>query len=628
MSVGVTVFSTLQENPVNPFRTMGSKRLYSNQYSNQSGTAEATAFVSFVNKENEGFFVFILNITEKKGFYVVMKLNGSEILLECLLEQGVDTVFGYPGGSVLNIYDALYKYSDKITHILTAHEQGACHAADGYARSSGRTGVVIATSGPGATNLVTGIATAYMDSIPLVAITGNVPVSLLGLDSFQEVDIAGITMPVTKHNYIVKDVRELADTVREAFYIANEGRKGPVLIDIPKDVTANLCEYTKKEPEPIASGKTIEAFEVNQAIALLKKAKRPFVYTGGGVILSDAQQEVKTFVERCDAVVSSSLMGQGGFDNTDLRYMGMLGMHGSKTSSLAITDCDLFVGIGTRFSDRVICDIKSFAPNADILHIDIDSTEINKNIKVGYQIIGDVKQVLKLINEQLPQQAHPDWIQQIVAWKAEYPLMQQGQTTDSVVPQEVIEILDRLTEGEAIIATEVGQHQMWAAQFYNFRHPHQFVSSGGLGTMGFGFGAAIGAKVANPDKKVVNIAGDGSFHMNLNELVTISKYQIPVVELVFNNNVLGMVRQWQKLFYDRRFSQTTLERPTDYLKLGEAFGVKALVIEKREEIEPVLREALTGNQPVLIECRIDKDINVLPMVPAGGSISEPILEMN
>ena len=562
-----------------------------------------------------------------KGFFAVMKLNGSEILLECLLEQGVDTVLGYPGGAVLNIYDALYKYSDKITHILTAHEQGACHAADGYARSSGKTGVVIATSGPGATNLVTGIATAYMDSVPLVAITGNVAVNLLGLDSFQEVDIAGITMPVTKHNYIVKDVKELADTVREAFYIANEGRKGPVLIDIPKDVTANLCEYTKKTPEPIVNKGTIADSELDRVVALLQKAKRPFVYTGGGVILSEAQQEVKCFTQRCDAVVSSSLMGQGGFDNTDRRYMGMLGMHGTKTSSLAITACDLFVGIGTRFSDRVICDIKSFAPNADILHIDIDSTEINKNIKAGYQLVGDVKQVLTQLNERLPQQSHPEWIQQVVAWKEEYPLRQQGKTSDSVLPQEVIETLDRLTDGEAIITTEVGQHQMWAAQFYQFRHPHQFVSSGGLGTMGFGFGAAIGSKVANPHKKVINIAGDGSFHMNLNELVTISKYQIPIVELVFNNNVLGMVRQWQKLFYGRRFSQTTLERPTDYQKLGEAFGVKALVIEKREEIEPILREALAADQPVLIECRIDKDINVLPMVPAGASIGEPILEM-
>ncbi len=556
-----------------------------------------------------------------------MKLNGSEILLECLLEQGVDTVFGYPGGAVLNIYDALYKYSDRITHILTAHEQGACHAADGYARSSGKTGVVIATSGPGATNLVTGIATAYMDSVPLVAITGNVAVNLLGLDSFQEVDIAGITMPVTKHNYIVKDVKELADTVREAFYIANEGRKGPVLIDIPKDVTANLCEYTKKTPEPIVNKGTIADSELDRVVALLQKAKRPFVYTGGGVILSEAQQEVKCFTQRCDAVVSSSLMGQGGFDNTDRRYMGMLGMHGTKTSSLAITACDLFVGIGTRFSDRVICDIKSFAPNADILHIDIDSTEINKNIKAGYQLVGDVKQVLAQLNERLPQQSHPEWIQQVVAWKEEYPLRQRGKDSDSVLPQEVIETLDRLTGGEAIITTEVGQHQMWAAQFYQFRHPHQFVSSGGLGTMGFGFGAAIGSKVANPNKKVINIAGDGSFHMNLNELVTISKYQIPIVELVFNNNVLGMVRQWQKLFYGRRFSQTTLERPTDYQKLGEAFGVKALVIEKREEIEPILREALDADQPVLIECRIDKDINVLPMVPAGASIGEPILEM-
>ncbi len=557
-----------------------------------------------------------------------MKLNGSEILLECLLEQGVDTVFGYPGGSVLNIYDALYKYSDKITHILTAHEQGACHAADGYARSSGKTGVVIATSGPGATNLVTGIATAYMDSIPLVAITGNVSVNLLGLDSFQEVDIAGITMPVTKHNYIVKDIRELADTVREAFYIANEGRKGPVLIDIPKDVTANFCEYTRKQPLEIENETEIEPERLAEAIQLIQKAKRPFIYTGGGVILSDAADEVREFVDRSGGVVSSSLMGQGGFDNTDPRYMGMLGMHGTKTASLAITECDLFVGIGTRFSDRVIGDIKSFAPNADIIHIDIDSSEIDKNIKSGYQLIGDLKQILPMLSERLQKLEHPEWLAQIAAWKKQYPLRQVGKTPDEVLPQDVIETLERLTDGDAIIATEVGQHQMWAAQFFNFHRPHQFVSSGGLGTMGFGFGAAIGSKVANPDKTVVNIAGDGSFHMNLNELVTISKYQIPVIELVFNNNVLGMVRQWQKLFYDKRFSQTTLERPTDYQMLGKAFGVNAMTIAHKSEIEPVLKQALSCGKPVLIECKIDRDINVLPMVPPGGSIAEPILELD
>lgn len=556
-----------------------------------------------------------------------MKLNGSEILLECLLEQGVDRIFGYPGGSVLNIYDALYKYSDRITHILTAHEQGACHAADGYARSSGKTGVVLATSGPGATNLVTGIATAYMDSIPLVAITGNVPVSLLGLDSFQEVDIAGITMPVTKHNYIVKDVRELADTVREAFYIANEGRKGPVLIDIPKDVTANLCEYTKKEPLEIQNEVEASPEQIETVAELIRKAKRPFIYTGGGVILADAAEEVAELVNRCGGVVASSLMGQGGFDNNDPRYMGMLGMHGTKTASLAITVCDLFLGIGTRFSDRVICDIRSFAPNADIVHLDIDGSEINKNIKSGYPLIGDLKQTIPMLCEALPRQEHPEWLAQIMVWKEEYPLRQVGENSEDVLPQEVIETLERLTNGDAIITTEVGQHQMWAAQFYNFKRPHQFVSSGGLGTMGYGFGAAIGAKVANPDKVVVNIAGDGSFHMNLNELVTISKHQIPVIELVFNNNVLGMVRQWQKLFYDHRFSQTTLERPTDYQLLGAAFGVKSLVISKRSEIEPVLKEALFCGEPVLIECKIDPDINVLPMVPAGGSIAEPILEL-
>lgn len=444
-----------------------------------------------------------------------------------------------------------------------------------------------------------------MDSIPLVAITGNVSVNLLGLDSFQEVDIAGITMPVTKHNYIVKDIRELADTVREAFYIANEGRKGPVLIDIPKDVTANFCEYTRKQPLEIENETEIEPERLAEAVRLIQKAKRPFIYTGGGVILSDAADEVREFVDRSGGVVSSSLMGQGGFDNTDPRYMGMLGMHGTKTASLAITECDLFVGIGTRFSDRVIGDIKSFAPNADIIHIDIDSSEIDKNIKSGYQLIGDLKQILPMLSERLQKLEHPEWLAQIAAWKKQYPLRQVGKTPDEVLPQDVIETLERLTDGDAIIATEVGQHQMWAAQFFNFRRPHQFVSSGGLGTMGFGFGAAIGSKVANPDKTVVNIAGDGSFHMNLNELVTISKYQIPVIELVFNNNVLGMVRQWQKLFYDKRFSQTTLERPTDYQMLGKAFGVNAMTIAHKSEIEPVLKEALSCGKPVLIECKID-----------------------
>lgn len=557
-----------------------------------------------------------------------MKLTGAQIILECLLEQGVDTVFGYPGGAVLNLYDALYEYSDKIRHILTAHEQGAAHAADGYARSTGKTGVVIATSGPGATNLVTGIATACMDSVPMVAITGNVAVAALGLDSFQEVDITGVTMPITKHNFIVKDIAKLADTIRQAFYIANEGRPGPVLIDVPKDITAAVFEYERKEPvRPDNYCSYVTEEDIASAIELIRASKKPFVYTGGGVISSGASEAVKKFVDFIDAPVSSSLMGQGSFDNTDPRYMGMLGMHGTKTASLAITECDLFVGIGTRFSDRVICDIKSFAPNAKILQIDIDPAEINKNIRVDSQLIGDVRYVLDHLNERLSQESHSEWMEKIKEWKAQYPLVMVEEYDEMVTPQYVIETLDELTKGEAVIATEVGQHQMWAAQFYNFRHPRQFVSSGGLGTMGYGLGASFGAQVGNPDKKVINIAGDGSFHMNCNELVTLYKHQIPVVELLFNNNVLGMVRQWQRLFYGKRFSQTTLDRNTDYVKLAEAYHIKGLRITKKSEVRPVLEEALQTGAPVLVECVIDKDINVLPMVPAGGAIDKPIMEI-
>lgn len=540
------------------------------------------------------------------------------------MEQGVDTVFGYPGGSVLNIYDALYEYSDKIRHILTAHEQGASHAADGYARSTGRTGVVIATSGPGATNLVTGLATANMDSVPVVAITGNVGCSSLGLDSFQEVDITGVTIPITKHNYIVKDISKLADTIREAFYLANSGRKGPVLIDVPKDVTAAVCEYTPQKPVSIPVENHTTVHELERAAAMIMEAKRPFVYTGGGVIASEAEEPVLELVNRMDAPVSSSLMGQGSFDNTDPRYMGMLGMHGTVTAAKAIENCDLFVGLGTRFSDRVIGDKATFAKNAKILQIDIDPAEVNKNISVDLALIGDVKAVLEQLLPLLPQQNHGEWMEQIQSWKKEYPLVMTADDPEAVTPQDVIETLDELTKGEAIIATEVGQHQMWAAQFYKFRHPRSFVSSGGLGTMGYGFGAAMGAQVGNPDKRVINIAGDGSFHMNCNELVTAYKFQIPMIELLFNNNVLGMVRQWQRLFYGRRFSQTTLDRGTDYMLLAQAYHIKGLRITKKSDIRPVLEEALSLHEPVLIECVIDRDINVLPMVPAGADITKPI----
>ncbi len=554
-------------------------------------------------------------------------LNGADIIVECLLEQGVDTVFGFPGGAVLNIYDSLYKYSDKINHILTAHEQGAAHAADGYARASGKPGVVIATSGPGATNLVTGIATAYMDSVPMVAITGNVPLSLLGLDSFQEVDITGITMPITKHNYIVKDVNKLADTIREAFVIAQSGRPGPVLIDVPKDITGAMCEYSPKKPEKIEPVVVADKDDFAIAAQMIKESKKPFIYTGGGVISSGAAEELKEFASLVDAPVSSSLMGQGGFDNFDDRYIGMLGMHGTKTSSLAVTECDLFIGIGIRFSDRVICNLATFAPNAKIIQIDIDPAEINKNVTVSHRIIGDAKCVLEKLNKLIDKCDHKEWMEQNKDWKEQYKMFQKEDYEGMLTPQYVIETLCQLTNGEAIISTEVGQHQMWAAQFYNFKNPRTFISSGGLGTMGYGLGASLGAQVACPDKKVINIAGDGSFHMNCNELVTAFKHNIPIIELVFNNNVLGMVRQWQRLFYDKRFSQTTLDRQTDYQMLANAYGIEAYKITEKSQVNDVLTKALASDKPIFIECVIDKDINVLPMVPAGKSISDPILEI-
>lgn len=556
-----------------------------------------------------------------------MILSGSRIIIECLLEQDVDTVFGYPGGAVLNIYDALYYYSDKIAHILTSHEQGASHAADGYARTTGKTGVVIATSGPGATNLVTGLATAYMDSIPIVAITGNVATSLLGLDSFQEVDITGITMPVTKHNCIVKDVTKLADMIREAFFIANDGRKGPVLIDIPKDITAAECEYEPQKPKEHTY--TVSEEEITEAAKIIKKSKRPFIYAGGGVVSCDAVSELSKFAELTDAPVSLSLMGQCAFDNTSPRYTGMMGMHGTKTSSLALTECDLLIVLGSRFSDRVTCNAKSFraAAEAKILHIDIDPAEINKNIEADYKVCGNLKLVLKKLNKLLTHVRHTEWLEKIFAWKKAYPLCQASEDENDVLPQEILETLYDITNGEAIISTEVGQHQMWTAEFYNFRKPRSFASSGGLGTMGYGLGAAIGCKVGNPEKVVVNCAGDGSFYMNMNELTTLAKYQLPVIELVFNNSVLGMVRQWQKLFYNSRFSQTTLEKPTDFELLGKAIGIEAMTIRTKKDIRPVLENAVALNKPVLINCIIGKDINVLPMVPAGASISEPILKI-
>lgn len=559
-----------------------------------------------------------------------MKLSGSDIIVECLLEQGADTIFGYPGGAVLNIYDSLYKYSDKIRHVITCHEQGACHAADGYARSTGKTGIVLATSGPGATNLVTGIATAYMDSIPLVAITGNVSCGLLGLDSFQEVDITGITMPITKHNFIVKSVDELADTIRLAFQIAMSGRKGPVLVDVPKDITQAFTEYTPAPAQKPFEAAPLSGDEISAAAELIANAKKPYIYAGGGVIASEASAELKTLAELTDAPVSCSLMGQGAYDETDRRYIGMLGMHGTVKAAYALNNCDLFIGIGTRFSDRVTGDTSVFGKQAKIIHIDIDPAEFNKNIDVDVTVSGDVKAVLSALNAKIAQQSHPEWCEEVLGGDFGEPV-QEGTKELPVTPEAVIEELDRLTSGEAIITTEVGQTQMWAAQYYKCRNPRSFISSGGLGTMGYGLGAALGAKTGNPDKTVVNMAGDGSFAMNLNELISAAAHGINIIEIVMNNNVLGMVRQWQRLFYSKHFSETTLDaRHIDYLKLGEAFGVKTFVIEKTEDITPVLTEALSISKsaPVMIEVRIDRDINVLPMIPAGKPVVNPITSID
>lgn len=559
-----------------------------------------------------------------------MKLSGSDIIVECLLEQGADTIFGYPGGAVLNIYDSLYKYSDKIRHVITCHEQGACHAADGYARSTGKTGIVLATSGPGATNLVTGIATAYMDSIPLVAITGNVSCGLLGLDSFQEVDITGITMPITKHNFIVKSVDELADTIRLAFQIAMSGRKGPVLVDVPKDITQAFTEYTPAPAQKPFEAAPLSEDEISAAAELIANAKKPYIYAGGGVIASEASAELKTLAELTDAPVSCSLMGQGAYDETDRRYIGMLGMHGTVKAAYALNNCDLFIGIGTRFSDRVTGDTSVFGKQAKIIHIDIDPAEFNKNIDVDVTVSGDVKAVLSALNAKIAQQSHPEWCEEVLGGDFGEPV-QEGTKELPVTPEAVIEELDRLTSGEAIITTEVGQTQMWAAQYYKCRNPRSFISSGGLGTMGYGLGAALGAKTGNPDNTVVNMAGDGSFAMNLNELISAAAHGINIIEIVMNNNVLGMVRQWQRLFYSKHFSETTLDaRHIDYVKLGEAFGVKTFVIEKTEDITPVLTEALSISKsaPVMIEVRIDRDINVLPMIPAGKPVVNPITSID
>lgn len=548
-----------------------------------------------------------------------MQLTGSEIVIECLKEQGVDTVFGYPGGTILNVYDALYQHSDEIRHILTSHEQGAAHAADGYARSTGKVGVCMATSGPGATNLVTGIATAYMDSVPMVAITANVTLPMLGKDSFQEVDIAGVTMPITKHGYIVKNVEVLADTIRKAFEIAKSGRPGPVLVDITKDVTAALCEYTPVKPTITQPTIRYTKEEMDLVVSYIEKAQKPYIYLGGGAVISEASDEVAKLAELIDAPVCDTLMGKGAFDGNSPRYTGMIGMHGTKTSNLGVSQCDLLIALGARFSDRVIGNPKRFAENAKVIQIDIDAAEINKNIRVDASLIGDLKKVLTELNSRLAKQEHREWMQTIAELKQNYPLKYDH--TALSCPY-VMEEICRVTKGDAIITTDVGQHQMWAAQYYTYTKPRTFLSSGGLGTMGYGLGACIGAQTGQPDKICINIAGDGCFRMNMNELATASRYNIPIIQVVINNHVLGMVRQWQTLFYGKRYSQTVLDDKVDFCKVAEGLGCTAIRVIKQEEVGPAIEKALSLKTPVLIECMIPEDDKVFPMVPAGAPIAE------
>lgn len=548
-----------------------------------------------------------------------MKLTGAEIVVACLKEQGVDTVFGYPGGTILNVYDALYKHSDEIRHILTSHEQGAAHAADGYARATGKVGVCLATSGPGATNLVTGIATAYMDSVPVVAITCNVNLPLLGKDSFQEVDIAGVTMPITKHGYIVKDVSILADTIRKAFAIARSGRPGPVLVDITKDVTASQFEYQEKKPEALPVKKKYEEEDIEKAVALMKEAKKPYIYVGGGAVISGAYQEVRKLSGLLDAPVCDTLMAKGVMDGHSDYYTGMIGMHGTKTSNFGVSECDLLVALGARFSDRVVGNASAFAKNAKVLHIDIDAAEINKNIHSDAFVVGDLKEVLTKINEKLPEQEHPEWIAHIKELKEKYPLSYDHSVLSCPY---IMEAIDKATEGKAIITTDVGQHQMWAAQYYKYSEPRTFLSSGGLGTMGYGLGACIGAKCGRPEKICINIGGDGCFRMNMNELATASRYQIPIIQVVINNHVLGMVRQWQTLFYEKRYSQTVLDDGVDFCMVAKGLGCEAFRVTTKEEFDEAIRKAIELKKPVVLDCMIGEDDKVFPMVPAGAPISE------
>jgi len=551
-----------------------------------------------------------------------MLLTGAEILIKSLLDEGVETIFGYPGGAVLNIYDELYKYKDKLHHVLTCHEQGASHAADGYARATGKVGVCLATSGPGATNLVTGIATAYMDSIPMVAITGNVAKSLLGKDSFQEVDITGITMPITKHNYIVRDVNELQNIIKEAFHIAQDGRPGPVLIDIPKDITADKTQYTKLIPkEVVRKSEYITDKALQEAVELINQSKKPFIFAGGGVGISGATSELINFAEKIGAPVSTSLMCMAEFPNDHELYTGMIGMHGTKASNIAATKCDLLITLGARFSDRVISN-QNHIKNAKILQIDVDPAEINKNIKVDTCIVGDLKLALDKLMPLIQEKKNEEWLSTINKLKEDKKILSDSETT----PELLFDKLNELNDGSFIISTEVGQHQMWAAQYFKFKDERTFITSGGLGTMGYGLGAAIGAQIGMPSKRVINIAGDGSFGMNCNELVTAVKNRLPLIQIVMNNNCLGMVRQWQGLFYEERYSETTLDRPTDYVKLAEAFGAKAFRITKPDQIDDILRKALDSDGPVLIDYLVNSDKKVFPMVAPGAPINQIISE--
>lgn len=552
-----------------------------------------------------------------------MKLKGAQVLLECIKEQGIDTIFGYPGGAVLPIYDALYS-TKGLTHILTAHEQGATHAADGYARSTGKTGVVITTSGPGATNAVTGIATAYRDSVPLVVFTGQVPQSLLGKDSFQEVDITEITVPITKENYIVTNPDKLTDTIRRAFKVASSGRPGPVVVDLPKDIQVAEIEYEYVVNNQGALNREKEQIDedvINKTLDMIKSSQKPVIYAGGGAVISGANVELREFSEKIDAPVSCSLMGMGAFPGDHENYMGMLGMHGSHCSNYAVTKCDLLIAVGARFSDRVISKVEAFAPNAKIIHIDIDPKEFGKNVDINLAVKGDIKEVLTLLNEKLEKQKHEEWLSQISKWKDIKPV---NGPVGSLSPKFIIEKLYELTKGDCIITTEVGQNQIWAAQYFKYLKPRTFVSSGGLGTMGFGLGAAIGAAIGNPDKKVINIAGDGSFKMNSTELATVAKYQVPMVQLVLNNQALGMVHQWQDLFYQGRFCNTKLGPDVDFVKLAAAYDIEGFKITENSQVEDALKKALSMNKPVLIECVINRDEKVFPIVPPGAPINESI----